>query len=662
MKSSRISEGSLLWTPPEQRKAQAHISQYLNWLKEKKGLDFGSYDQLWQWSVTHLDDFWGSIWDYFQIKAHQPYQKVLSERTMPGANWFAGAQLNYAEHALQRRDDHLAILSGGENQQLGTMTYAELYRHTASVAASFRELGVQSGDRVAALLPNIPQTLVAFLATASLGAVWSSCSPEFGTRSVLERFRQIDPRLLLAVDGYRHKGKTYGCLETVAEIQRSLPSLETTVLVPHLENSPSLGKPSSVRLWEELLSKEVPLVFEKVPFDHPLWLLYSSGTTDLPKPIVHGHGGILLEHLKELSFHLDLSSRDRFFWFTTTGWMMWNFLVSGLLTGATVVLYDGSPVYPDMGSLWRFAEQTGTTYFGTSASYIQSCVKSGINPAKEFNLDSLNGLGSTGSPLSPEGFAWVYERVKEDLLLGSLSGGTDVCTAFVGPSPLLPVYAGEIQCRQLGARVESYDSKGEAVVDEVGELVLTEPMPSMPIFFWDDKEDRRYRESYFQVFPGAWRHGDWIKMTPRGSCVIYGRSDSTLNRGGIRMGTSEFYRIVEELPEVLDSLVVDTGHSGENERLFLFVVLQDGLELDPALLDRINEVISQELSPRHLPDEILQVTEVPRTLSGKKLEVPIKRILSGIPVEEAVSKGAVANPETLRVFTDLASHFQESSD
>ena len=598
----RISEGSLLWEPSEQRKTQANITRYLHWLKEKKGLDFGSYDPLWHWSVTHLEDFWGSIWDYFQVRAHQPYQKVLGERRMPGAKWFVGAQLNYAEHALQRRDQQPAVLWGGENQQLRTMTYAELYRQTASVAASFRELGVQKGDRVAALLPNIPQTLVAFLATASLGAVWSSCSPEFGVRSVVERFHQIRPRLLLAVDGYHHKGKAYGCLEAVAEIQRTLPSLETTVLVPHSENSPPLGNLSNARLWERLLSREDPLVFEQVPFDHPLWLLYSSGTTDLPKPIVHGHGGILLEHLKELSFHLDLSSKDRFFWFTTTGWMMWNFLVSGLLVGATLVLYDGSPAYPDMGSLWRFAEQTGTTYFGTSASYIQSCVKSGINPAREFNLNSLTGLGSTGSPLSPEGFAWVYEKVKEDLLLGSLSGGTDVCTPFVGPSPLLPVHAGEIQCRQLGARVESFDSNGEAVVNEVGELVITEPMPSMPIFFWDDTDDRRYRESYFQDFPGAWRHGDWIKMTPRGSCVIYGRSDSTLNRGGIRMGTSEFYRIVEELPEVLDSLVVDTGHLGENERLFLFVVLQDDLELNPAVLDHINEVISQELSPRHLPD------------------------------------------------------------
>ncbi len=658
----RISEGSLLWEPSEQRKTQANITRYLHWLKEKKGLDFGSYDPLWHWSVTHLEDFWGSIWDYFQVRAHQPYQKVLGERRMPGAKWFVGAQLNYAEHALQRRDQQPAVLWGGENQQLRTMTYAELYRQTASVAASFRELGVQKGDRVAALLPNIPQTLVAFLATASLGAVWSSCSPEFGVRSVVERFHQIRPRLLLAVDEYHHKGKAYGCLEAVAEIQRTLPSLETTVLVPHSENSPPLGKLSNARLWERLLSREDPLVFEQVPFDHPLWLLYSSGTTDLPKPIVHGHGGILLEHLKELSFHLDLSSKDRFFWFTTTGWMMWNFLVSGLLVGATLVLYDGSPAYPDMGSLWRFAEQTGTTYFGTSASYIQSCVKSGINPAREFNLNSLTGLGSTGSPLSPEGFAWVYERVKEDLLLGSLSGGTDVCTPFVGPSPLLPVHAGEIQCRQLGARVESFDSNGEALVNEVGELVITEPMPSMPIFFWDDTDDRRYRESYFQDFPGAWRHGDWIKMTPRGSCVIYGRSDSTLNRGGIRMGTSEFYRIVEKLPEVLDSLVVDIGHLGENERLFLFVVLQDGIELDQSFVDHINEVISQELSPRHHPDEIYQVAEVPRTLSGKKLEVPVKRILSGIPVEEALSKGALANPEAMRFFTDLAAQLRDSPD
>ena len=556
------------------------------------------------------------------MKAHRPYEKVLAERRMPGASWFNHAELNYAEHALGRRDNHPAILCGGENRRLTTLTFAELYRQTAAAAAGLRGVGVQKGDRVAALLPNLPQTVTAFLASASMGAVWSSCSPDFGISSIVERFRQIEPKVLLAVDEYQYKGKTYPCLEAVEEIQRELPSLKATVVVSNGKNSPRLDRLPGAMLWDQFLIEETELVFEAVPFDHPLWVLYSSGTTGPPKPIVQGHGGILLEHFKELCFHLDLSPQDRFFWFTTTGWMMWNLLVGGLLLGTTVVLYDGNPAYPDLGSLWHFAEETGMTYFGTSASYIQSCMKSGLDPGGKFNLDSLTSLGSTGSPLSPEGFAWVYGKVKKDLLLGSLCGGTDLCTGFLGPCPLLPVYAGEIQCPQLGARVAAYDPGGRAVVNKVGELVITEPMPSMPIFFWNDSGDRRYRESYFKLFPGVWRHGDWIKINPRGGCVIYGRSDSTLNRGGVRMGTSEFYRVVEKLPEVLDSLVLDCGHEGEEGRLLLFVVLPDGVALTEELKSRINQAVSRELSPRHIPDQIHTLAEVPRTLNGKKLEVP----------------------------------------
>ena len=660
-KSDRILEGTPLWEPSDKRKTQANITRYLEWLKEKKGLTFGSYQELWQWSVTDLEDFWVSIWDYFEVRAHQPYREVLSQSSMPGARWFTGAHLNYAEHALRRRDQHPAVISAGEDQQLATLTYAELYRQTASVAAGLRELGVGKGDRVAAVVPNIPQALVAFLATASLGAVWSSCPPEFGTRSIVERFAQIEPRVLIGVDGYRYKGKSHPCLEAVAAIQGVIPSLETTILVSHLGPAAAATKASGMRLWDELLSREESLIFEAVPFDHPLWILYSSGTTGLPKPIVQSQGGILLEHLKELSLHLDLSDKDRYFWFTSTGWMIWNLLIGGLLVDATVVLYEGSPAYPDLNALWQLSERAGTTYFGTSASYIELCIKSDVHSAAHFNLDALTGLGSTGSPLSPEGFAWVYEEVKGDLLLGSLSGGTDMCTGFLGPSPLLPVRAGEIQCRQLGVQAQSYDPDGKAVVDQVGELVIEKPMPSMPIGFWNDEGDRRYRESYFQDFPGVWRHGDWIKFTPEGSCVIYGRSDSTLNRGGIRMGSSEFYRVVEELPEVMDSLVVDIGPSGEEGRLLLFLVLPEGTTLDPPFESRIREVIGRELSPRHLPDQIYQIPEVPRTLSGKKLEMPIKRILSGIPPEQACSKEAVANPEALRFFSELSDPRADSS-
>jgi len=654
-------EGTELWQPSDKRKAQAIVTRYLAWLKERKGLTFESYPELWQWSVTDLEGFWTSIWDFFQVRAHQPYREVLSDHDMPGTRWFTGAHLNYAEHALRRRDQHPAVISAGEDQQLATLTYGELYRQTASVAAGLREVGVGKGDRVAAVLPNIPQALVAFLATASLGAVWSSCPPEFGTRSIVERFAQIEPRVLIGVDGYRYKGKSHPCLESVAAIQDAIPSLETTLLVPHLGTSASDGKASGMKLWDELLSREESLNFEAVPFDHPLWILYSSGTTGLPKPIVQSQGGILLEHLKELSLHLDLSEKDRYFWFTSTGWMIWNLLIGGLLVDATVVLYEGSPTYPDLNALWQLSERAGTTYFGASASYIELCIKTGIHPAARFNLDALTGLGSTGSPLSPEGFAWVYEKVKGDLLLGSLSGGTDMCTGFLGPSPLLPVRAGEIQCCQLGVQARSYDTDGKAVVDQVGELVIEKPMPSMPVGFWNDEGGRRYRESYFQDFPGVWRHGDWIKFTKHGSCVIYGRSDSTLNRGGVRMGTSEFYRVVEEFPEVVDSLVVDIGRSGEEGQLLLFLVLPEGTTLDPPFESRIREVIRRELSPRHLPDEIYRIPEVPRTLSGKKLEVPIKRILSGVPPEQACSKEAVANPEALRFFSELSLPGPDSS-
>lgn len=626
----------------------------MEWLRRRRGLDFKSYSELWQWSVNELEGFWSSIWEFFDVRARAPYDRVLSERRMPGARWFCGAELNYAEHALRRRDDHLAAVFRSESGKSYDLTYADLAAQVASVATGLRALGVRRGDRVAAYMPNIPETLIAFLAAASLGAVWSSCSPDFGIRAVVDRFQQIEPRLLIAVDGYRYGGKAFDRTEEVRQIRAELPSLEATVIVPYLREQLDPGPVDPARHWRELLAQRGDLQFEPVPFDHPLWILYSSGTTGLPKPIVHGHGGILLEHLKSLGLQMDMKPDDRLFWFTTTGWMMWNLIIGNLLLGSTVVLYDGSPGYPDPYALWRLPRETGMTYFGTSASYIQSCMKAGLHPAREVDLAGVRALGSTGGPLSPDGFRWVYEEVKPDIWLGSVSGGTDVCTAFVGSCPLLPVYSGEIQCAFLGARVEAFDEIGRPVVGEVGELVLTEPMPSMPLYFWNDPDGRRYRDSYFEKFPGVWRHGDWVKATDRGTYIIYGRSDSTLKRGGVRMGTSEFYRVVAEVPEVLDSLVVDLGGLGSEDALLLFVVLQDGAALDDRLKARINQALRTQLSPRHVPDEIWAVPQIPTTLNGKKLEVPVKRILAGTVLDRVVSQGAVANPDALRFFVELA--------
>lgn len=661
MTAEPVSEGTVLWQPSEEQKAQANITRYLRWLKKQKGLEFGSYEDLWTWSVTDLEGFWASIWEFFEVKANRPYARVLAERRMPGARWFAGAELNYAEHALQRRDEHPAVVFKSEGRPVSTLTYAELYRQVAAVAAGLRRLGIQRGDRVVAYMPNIPQTLVAFLAASSIGAIWSSCSPEFGIRSVVDRFQMIEPKVLLAADGYYYNGNPYERLAAVAEIQRHLSTLESTVVVPYVDEHPATGGLGNAKLWGDLFAETGELSFEPVPFDHPLWVLYSSGTTGLPKAIVQGHGGILLEHLKALSLHLDLTPEDRFFWFTTTGWMMWNFLISGLLLGMTVVLYDGSPGYPDMRALWQFAEETGMTYFGTSAPYILACMREGIEPGREFDLSRLRGVGSTGAPLPPEGFRWVYDEVKKDLLLGSVSGGTDMCTAFVLSCPTLPVHAGEIQCRGLGARVEAYDERGHPVVGEVGELVMTEPLACMPLFFWNDPDGQRYQESYFDMFPGVWRHGDWIKITERGSCVIYGRSDSTLNRAGVRMGSSEFYRVVEDIPDVVDSLVVDTGQLGREGRLLLFVVVRGGVRFDEELQTRIRQKLRQELSPRYVPDEMYAVSDIPRTLNAKKMEVPVKRILTGTPPEKAVSPDAISNPQSIHFFIDLARRQQESS-
>jgi acetoacetyl-CoA synthetase len=636
-----------LWRPSADRVERANMTRYLRWLGERRGIELGSYDQAWRWSVDDLDGFWSSIWELFGVGGPAP-SPALAERRMPGARWFPGARLNHAELSLRRRDDHPALLFANEAGERGTVSYAELARRVAAAAAGLRRLGVAKGDRVVAYLPNVPETVVAMLATASIGAIWSSCAPEFGVSSVVDRFAQIEPKVLVAVDGYRYGGVWRDRRDALAEIRRRLPTLTATVLLGDQAGDGTVA-------WEQLLGGgEAEPAFEEVAFDHPLWVLYSSGTTGLPKAIVHGHGGIALELLKSLALHLDLGPADRFLWFTTTGWMMWNFLVGGLLLGATVVLYDGSPGHPDMGALWHLAASSGITYFGTSAAYVLACMKAGIEPAGDVDLSRLRSIGSTGSPLPPEGFAWLYRHVAADVLVGSVSGGTDVCTAFVESCPLLPVYPGEIQCRALGAKVEAFDEQGRSVVGRVGELVITEPLPSMPLRFWNDPDGERYRDSYFSTWPGVWRHGDWIEITPRGSCVISGRSDSTLNRGGVRTGTAELYRVVEGLDEVVDSLVVDVSEPGGDGRLLLFVVLRPGVELDDGLRRRIEAALRAELSPRHVPDEIHAIAEVPRTLSGKKLEVPVKRVLTGTPLDEAVSEGALANPEAVHEVVALA--------
>ncbi len=743
-----------LWKPTAGERERAWLTGFMRWVGAREGRTFTEYEQLREWSVTELERFWESIWEYFGVRCSRPYERVLDARTMPGARWFEGAELNYAENMLRaggrsparepagettdqssagerdggrdpsqiavlhasdrsretpavgrhprfgqreggRDPNQIAVLHASELRPLAQLTWGELSAQVAVVAAGLRALGVERGDRVVAYMPNIPETLVAFLATASVGAIFSSAAPEFGARSVIDRFAQITPKVVLAVDGYRHGGKDFDRRGVVGEILAELPTVRHTVLVPYLFERAGGRDPDQMAIpsgwpgaltWGELCERgeadrgaAAAPVFEQVPFDHPLWVLYSSGTTGLPKAIVHSHGGILLEQLKKSHLHLDLHRGDRMFWFTTTGWMMWNFLIGCLFTEAAIVLYDGSPGHPDLGAMWALAERTKMTCMGVSAGLLSACEKAGVKPAREYDLSALRAIGSTGSPLAPESFAWVYREVKSDVWLFSTSGGTDVCTAFVGGCPLLPVYEGELQCRVLGCAVEAWDEQGRSVTDEVGELVLTEPLPSMPLFFWGDPppdpparapdlpgdapENRvgpRYLESYFSMFPGIWRHGDWIRITPRGGAVIYGRSDATINRQGVRMGTSEIYRAASAVQEVMDALVVDIPHGPQSGarptelQMWLFVVLSPGVALDDELKGTIRRRIREDCSPRHVPDEVMQIAEVPRTLSGKTLEVPVKRILMGTAPTEAASVDSLANPQALDYFVELA--------
>ena len=647
-----MSPPEVLWTPPAEVRERSRIGAYLRWLATERGHDHPDYAALWRWSVDDLAGFWRSVWDYFEVGTDAGAGPALASAQMPGARWFPGATLNYAEQVLRAPGlgaDSPVVLGYSQTRPPVSLTVAELREQVRRVRAGLRRFGVGPGDRVAAYAPNIPETMVLLLASASLGAVFSSCAPEFGVRSVVERWQQIAPKVLFAVDGYRYGEKLVDRREQVAEIRAALPSLEHTVLLSYVEGSSADG-------WAGLCAPtDEPLSFAQVAFDHPLYVLYSSGTTGGPKPIVHGHGGILLEHLKMLALHHDLGPGDRFFWFSTTGWMMWNYLVSGPAVGAAVVLFDGDPAHPDLGALWRLAQESELTYFGTAAPYLLACRKAGIVPRDIADLSRVRGVGSTGAPLPPEGFRWVYDAVGRDVLLASVAGGTDMCTAFVGGVPLLPVYAGEISCRCLGAKVQAYTADGTSVIGEPGELVITAPMPSMPVGFWGDADGSRMREAYFDVYPGVWRHGDWITITERGTCVITGRSDATLNRGGVRLGTSEFYSVVDALDGVVDSLVVhlEDPEGGPGE-LLLFVVLTPGRSLDSDMRATIARALRSNLSPRHVPDEIHAVAAVPRTLSGKRLEVPVKRILTGTPAEVAATAGALANPQSLDAFVALA--------
>jgi acetoacetyl-CoA synthetase len=650
----------LIWTPDPERARASGMAEFARWVAEHRGVHTSDYAELHEWSVRDIGGFWSALAEFSGVRFHDQPSAPLGSREMPGAEWFPGATLNYAEHALAggpgRADGDLAVIFAREDGLERTVDYGELRDQVARARAGLVALGVGRGDRVVALAPNCVETLVAFLAAASLGAIWSSCSPDFGSRAVHDRFAQIEPAVLVAVDGYVYGGKSYDIRPTVDELRGQLPTLRGTVLVPYVNTEATLD---GAIPWSEFTGVSAPLRFDPVPFDHPLWVLYSSGTTGLPKGIVHGHGGIVVEHLKAIRLHFDVGPGDRLFWFTTTGWMMWNLIISTLLVGGTVVLFDGNPGHPDMGALWALAQRHRVNLFGVSAGYVQACLKRGLRPRDQYDLSSIRAIGSTGSPLSTEGFRWIADAVGEQIQIVSCSGGTDLCAAFVGGAPTVPVWLGEISCAALGAAVKAYDEAGKELVEEVGELVVTEPMPSMPVYFWNDPDGSRLREAYFEDYPGVWRHGDWIKITSRGTSIIYGRSDSTLNRGGVRMGTADFYAVVEAHDEVQDSLVIDTtrltgpGAGFGAGELLCFLVLADGValaDIEPALRADLRTA----LSPRHVPDRFIVIDEVPRTLNGKKCEVPVKKILSGIAVDRAVSRGALANAHALDPFVALA--------
>jgi acetoacetyl-CoA synthetase len=650
-----LNEGDLLWTPSPERVDKANLTAFTRWLASERGKSFASYSDLWQWSVDDLEGFWQALWDYFKVQSSAPHTRVLADRKMPGAQWFPGARLNYAQNILRHeRPDATALLYLNERAPLASLSWQELGRKVRILATQLRRMNVRPGDRVVAYMPNIPETVIAMLATTSIGAIWSSVGPDFGTRGVLDRFTQLAPKVLFYVDGYQYGGKPFVRKDEVHKIIDQLDTLERVIYLPYLNRDDRGTFHEHSVLWDDLLSHPpVPaseFQFEQVPFDHPLWILFSSGTTGLPKPICHGHGGIILEQLKHCQFNFDAADGDRLFFFTTTGWMMWNFLVSSLLSNVVPVLYDGNPAWPTPDVLWKMVDDSGAKLFGTSPTYIAGLEKAGIVPRELASLKSLQSVTLAGSPVTPEVMDWIYKNVKQDIWVASGSGGTDVCTGFVIGAPSLPVYAGEIQVRSLGCAVYAFNERGESVVNQVGELVVTEPMPSMPVYFWNDPGNKRYLESYFTEYPGIWRHGDFFRMNDRGGCFVLGRSDATLNRHGVRIGTAEIYRSLATLPELDDALIVNLDLPQGKFFMPLFVKLKSGAVLDEPLRDKIRATLRREYSPRHVPDKIYQLESIPFTLTGKKMEVPVRKILMGVAPEKAANRDAVANPQALDWF------------
>jgi acetoacetyl-CoA synthetase len=641
-----------LWAPSETLKRDSNLAHYMDWLNKTHGHSFPDYQALWEWSVNHVEDFWESLWAYFEVLHDGAYTKVRSSDPMPHVQWFSGTKLNYAEHIFRKAtQDHPAIIFKSESTSVKAISWNELRDQVTSLQYFLKQHGIKSGDRIAAYMPCIPEASVGLLASASVGAIWSSCSPDFGTNAVIDRFAQIEPKVLIAVDRYTYNGKVFDKSEVIRELVKAMPSLECVVVV---SDKDTFDYDRSCWSWNNIMrEKGTGLEFIRVAFQQPLWVLYSSGTTGLPKAIMHSQGGILLEQLKYGTFHNDFRPGERCFWYTTTGWMMWNYIHGSLLAGGTMVLYDGSPAFPDLNVLWKFSQEAEINHFGTSAGFLLANQKENIRPST-FSLSSLRSIGSTGSTLPPEGFDYVYAHVKKDLWLASMSGGTDVCSAFVGGNPLWPVYTGEIQCRALACKLEAFNEQGQPVIDEVGEMVITEPMPSMPVSFWNDPDFKRYHESYFEMFPGVWRHGDWTKITSRHGVIIYGRSDATLNRGGVRIGTSEVYRAVDKVEEVRDSLIICLEKERGEFWMPLFVVMQSGQVLDDVIKKKINTTIRSEYSPRHVPDEIIAVPDIPYTISGKKTETPVKKVLMGKDPKDVVNAGALKNPESMEFFISLA--------
>ena len=656
--------GELLWTPLPERIRQANVTALADWLARERGRHFADYRALWRWSVEDLEGFWQALWDYFAIESSAPHTRVLERRAMPGAEWFPGARLNYAQHVLRgERAGGDVLLHLSETRPLTALKWETLGKQVRTLATELRALGVQPGDRVVAWMPNIPETMAAMLATTAVGAIWACCSPDFGERGTLDRLAQLEPKVLFSVDGYRYGGKAFDRRSQLRDIAASLSSLEHLIYLPQLNPEDTTPPLPSARHWRTLFERPAPAAtdfeYAQVPFDHPLWTLFSSGTTGLPKPIVHGHGGILLENLKNATFHFDLHAGDRVFFYTTSGWMLWNFITSIPLTGALPVLYDGHPGYPTPDVLWKMADEAGVASFGASPAYVDQLKRSGIVPRERYRLEKLRTINLAGSPATPESMEWFYRNVKGDLWVANGSGGTDCCTGFVGGVPVLPVRAGEIQAPQLGVSAKAFNAHGESVVDEVGELVLTEPMPSMPLRFWNDPDNRRYLETYFQDFPGVWRHGDFFRIDPQGRSYVLGRSDATLNRYGIRIGTAEIYRTLTLLPEVQDALIVNLDLPDGGFFMPLFVKLAAGTELDAGLEAKIRDTLRREYTPRHVPDKIYQAPGIPYTLTGKKMEVPVRRILMGMPAEKAANRSGVADPSTLDYFITYAQRQQD---